>query len=192
MHLPQLSSFTREANVLKFQRASYYIQLKIYMRSNYFLSPCWSISVPTYYNLLNTICKISVTITSATIYSGMPKSYDPAHLHRDKIMLSLVEIESFSETKHHTFICLDHTVPSVCFLNCLSSPLSFRVSVKTFPTWLTPSIRYTVFMDVWLICQFCYFSVTCHRGSAPISLEFWSFCICLFWVYAILIHQYCV
>lgn len=39
-----------------------------------FLSPCWSISVPTYYNLLNTICKISVTITSATIYSGMPKS----------------------------------------------------------------------------------------------------------------------
>lgn len=100
----------------------------------------------------------------------------PSHLHRDKISFYLVEIESSCKTKHHKSISLGHTVHPVWFLNCLSSPLSFRVSVKTFPTWLIHSIRYKVLMDVWLICQFCYFSVTVTSGSSHIFLEF---CHCI-------------
>lgn len=68
-------------------------------------------------------------------------------------MFFWLEIVSYSATKHHKFTCLDHTVPPEWHLNCLSSPLSFRVSVKTFPTWLTLSTRYKVFIDVWLIFQ---------------------------------------
>jgi len=83
-------------------------------------------------------------------------------------MFVLVYIKSFRETKLHELICL--TVPSVWPLNCLSSPLSFRVYVKTFPTWLTHSIRYKEFTDVNSFLISLYFFR--HCGSASIALEF--------------------
>lgn len=67
---------------------------------------------------------------------------DPVLRQLKSFFLYLVQTDSFSQTKHHTFIYLDHSVSSVQLLNCFFSPLSFRVSVKTFPIWLTHSTRY--------------------------------------------------
>lgn len=51
-----------------------------------------------------------------------------------------------------------------------SPPKSFRVSVKTFPTWLTRSIRYQLFMDVRPIRRLFIFPV--REVQAPFLLSF--------------------
>lgn len=78
----------------------------------------------SYSHLLNVDAKIKIKV-----FKGL-KSF------------SSVEHKSCSEAWHHKLICVGHLVPKMRLLNCFSSSLSFRVSVKTFPTWLTHSIRY--------------------------------------------------
>lgn len=70
---------------------------------------------------------------------------EPSNPLRGGIVFPLMESESVEKKKLHKLICLDVSVTSEL---SFFSFRSFRVSVKTFPTWSTLSIRYKDFPNV--------------------------------------------